>query len=81
MTGTPQVGQKLTGTVTDWDPTGSTLTFGWYVGGTLARKGPPASSSAIAIGKPIVLKVTGRRSGYTTRTIESAADDPACPAS
>ena len=73
VTGTPQVGQKLTGTVTDWDPTGSTLTFAWYVGGTLATEGSANFVvPATAIGKTVVLKVTGRRSGYTTRTIESA---------
>lgn len=73
VTGTPQVGQKLTGTVTDWDPTGSTLSFAWYVGGTLATEGTATFLvPATAIGKPIVLKVTGRRSGYTARTIESA---------
>lgn len=73
VTGTPQVGQKLTGTVTDWDPTGSTLTFAWYVGGTLASEGSANFVvPATAIGKTVVLKVTGRRSGYTSRTIESA---------
>ena len=78
VSGTPQVGRQLTGSVTDWDPNGSSLTYGWYVGGTLAQEGfstsfvvPPA-----AVGKEIVLKVTGRKSGYTPRTIASLPTTP-----
>ena len=77
ISGTPQVGRQLSGSVTDWDPNGSSLTYAWFVGGTLASEGSsnfivPAS----AIGKEIVLKVTGRKSGYTPRTIESAPTAP-----
>lgn len=80
ISGTPQVGQKLSGSVTDWDPSGSTLTYSWYVGGTLATEGSsnfvvPAS----ALGKEIVLKVTGRKSGYTPRTRSSAPTAPVAP--
>ncbi len=39
VSGTPQVGKQLTGTVTDWDPSGSTLTFQWYAGDTLIQQG------------------------------------------
>lgn len=72
VSGTPQVGMRLTGTVTDWDPVGSTLTYAWYAGGTLIQEG--GSLLAVppnAVGQPIVLKVTGRRSGYTPKTVES----------
>ena len=77
VSGTPQVGRQLSGSVTDWDPNGSSLTYAWYVGGTLAAEGSsnfvvPAS----AIGKPVVLRVTGRKSGYTPKTIESAPTKP-----
>jgi hypothetical protein len=77
ISGTPQVGRQLTGSVTDWDPNGSTLTYAWYVGGTLAQEGSanfivPAG----AVGKAIVLKVTGRKAGYTPRTMESAPTSP-----
>ena len=77
ISGVPQVGRQLSGSVTDWDPNGSSLTYAWYVDGALASEGSsnfivPAS----AIDKAVVLKVTGRKSGYTPRTIDSVPTAP-----
>lgn len=73
VTGTPQVGQQLSGLVTDWDPSGSILTYQWYAGDTLIAEGSRfLTVPASAVGRPIVLKVTGRRSGYTPKTVASA---------
>lgn len=73
VTGTPQVGQRLAGTVADWDPIGSTLTYQWYAGDTLLQEGSSfLTVPASAVGKPVILKVTGRRPGYSPRTVESA---------
>ncbi|KAA1428938.1 hypothetical protein [Nocardioides antri] len=80
VTGTPKVGQRLNGSVTDWDPNGSSLTYSWFAGTTLLEEGssyltvPPS-----AVGQPIVLKVTGRRPGYTPRTVASAPTAPVTP--
>lgn len=74
ITGTPKVGVKLTGTVTGWSPTGSVLTYKWYVGDTQAQSGtsryftPPAN----AVGLPVTLRVTGTRTGYEPLTVASA---------
>ena len=80
VSGTPQVGKQLTGTITDWDPSGSTLTFQWYAGDTLIQQGSaflvvPAS----AVGEEIVLKVTGRRAGYTPKTVASVPTTAVVP--
>lgn len=72
VTGTPQVGQRLTGSVTDWDPVGSTLTYQWYAGDTLISEGNTyLTVPASAVGLPIVLKVTSKKTGYATKTMTS----------
>lgn len=74
ITGAPKVGVKLTGTVAGWSPTGSTLTYKWYVGDTEVQSGtsryftPPAT----AVGLPVTLRVTGARTGYEPLTVPSA---------
>lgn len=77
VTGTPQVGKQLTGTVTDWDPTGAALTYSWYAGDLLLLEGSRyLTVPASAVGKAIVLRVTGRKTGYTPKTIASAPTTP-----
>lgn len=80
VTGTPQVGARLTGTVTDWDPTGSTLTYKWYADSTLVQEGGTSLTvPAIAAGKKVVLEVTGRKRGYTSITKASVPTDLVAP--
>lgn len=80
VTGDPQVGQRLTGTVTDWDPSGSSLTYEWFAGDTKIAEGSRyLTIPAEAVGQPVVLKVTGRRNGYTPRTVESTPTAPVVP--
>lgn len=77
VTGTPQVGTRLTGLVTDWDPSGSMLTYKWYADGTLVHEGSTSLTvPASAAGKRIVLEVTGRRTGYTPLTKSSVPTQP-----
>ena len=72
ISGTPRVGERLAGNVADWDPVGTTLTYEWFAGPTLVQEGSTfLTVTAEMMGQPIVLKVTGRRSGYTTLTKES----------
>ena len=81
ISGRPKVGQRVTGTVTDWLPLGSSLTFAWFAGDTLLQSGttrslvvPPA-----AAGKTILLRVTETRSGYEPLTRESARTAEVAP--
>lgn len=81
VSGLPKVGQRLTANATGWQPSGSTLRYAWYAGDTLLQEGtsiyltvPPS-----AAGQPIVLRVTGTKSGYTPLTLSSTPTAPIEP--
>ncbi len=74
ISGTAKVGQKLTARPGAWT-TGTTLTFQWYANGariTGATKSVYTLTSGQR-GTKVKVKVTGRKSGYTTATKTSAA--------
>ncbi|MGC4174496.1 beta strand repeat-containing protein [Demequina sp.] len=67
ISGTAKVGYKLTAKVGTWD-TGVTKTYQWYASGK-AIKGATKSTYTISKsykGKTITVKVTGKKSGYTS---------------
>lgn len=73
ITGTAKVGSKLRASAGRWT-SGTTLTYQWYASG---EKIVGATSSSHTLksaqyGKRIVVKVTGRKAGYTTVTRTSA---------
>ncbi|RYY43961.1 MAG: hypothetical protein EON53_13345 [Actinomycetales bacterium] len=73
ISGTVKVGRKLTLVRGTWT-SGTTFSYRWYVNGT-AIKGATRSSYTLTKGtkgKRITVKVTGRRTGYTTVTRTSA---------
>ncbi|GAB3858629.1 hypothetical protein GCM10028801_18970 [Nocardioides maradonensis] len=74
VSGSAQVGQTLTGTVVGWDPSGATLRWDWYAGGTVVQTGSSHTLKvpAAAVGKAITLQVTGTRTGYAPLTRASA---------
>lgn len=74
VSGTVKVGKKLTATAGTWSPS-ATLSYAWYRG-TTAIAGATKSSYTLTSadkGKTITVKVTGRKAGYTTKTVASAA--------
>lgn len=73
ISGTVKVGRKLTLVRGTWT-SGTSFSYRWYVNGK-AIKGATKSSYTLTKstkGKRITVKVTGRRSGYTTVTRTSA---------
>ncbi|MFT4220962.1 MAG: hypothetical protein QM611_10635 [Microbacterium sp.] len=69
ISGTAKIGEKLTAKPGTWD-SGVTLTHRWYADGkaiTGATKSKYTLKKAQA-GKRITVKVTGKKSGYTTVT-------------
>lgn len=74
VTGTRNVGQTLTATVSPWGPASVALKFTWLRSGK-AISGAHANTYLLASadkGKKINVEVTGTLSGYTTATVESA---------
>ncbi len=73
ITGTPQVGQSLTGVPGTWDD-GVDLTYQWTADGTDIPSATTSAYTPVAgdVGKVITVKVTGTKTGYATVTRESA---------
>lgn len=74
ITGTTTVGKKLTAKPGTWTA-GTTLSYRWYAGGKAisgATKSTLTLSSAQR-GKTVVVKVTGKKSGYASVTTSSTA--------
>ncbi|MBD8080738.1 hypothetical protein [Cellulosimicrobium arenosum] len=74
ISGTAQVGKKLTASVGTWTPKPS-VSYQWRANGT-AIKGATHSTYTVPSslhGKKITLTVTGKAVGYTTRSVTSAA--------
>ena len=75
ISGTATVGKKLTASSTSWGPGAVKLGYRWYRDGK-AIKGATARSYRVAqadAGHLLTVRVTGKKSGYTTKTIRSAA--------
>ncbi|MDF1488707.1 hypothetical protein [Tessaracoccus caeni] len=73
--GTVKIGKKLTIKVGTWKPKPSSYAYQWYRDGTKI-KGATKSSYTVAKadkGKRITVKVTGKKSGYTSVTKASKA--------
>ncbi|GAA5030732.1 hypothetical protein ACFQRL_11100 [Microbacterium fluvii] len=74
ISGTAKVGKTLTAAAGTWT-SGTSLSYAWYadgkaISGKTAKTLVPSSS---LVGKKITVKVTGKKSGYTTVTKTSAA--------
>ena len=74
IAGTVKAGSTLTAKAGTWKPK-PTLTYQWYrdgakISGATKSTYKPTSSDC---GKPLTVKVTGKKSGYKTKTVTSAA--------
>ena len=77
ISGTPRVGEKLTAIRGEWTA-GTTYSYRWYRNGA-AISGATAKSYILRSadrGTAIKVKVTGRKSGYTTASRVSASTTP-----
>lgn len=74
VTGTATAGQRLTAQVGTWT-SGTTLTYQWFVGGIAVAKATGSSYviRPVDVDRTIVVKVTGAKAGYVTRTVASAS--------
>ncbi|MEI7056185.1 Ig-like domain-containing protein [Nocardioides sp. CCNWLW239] len=74
VSGTAQVGKKLTASRGTWSPSPSTATYVWKAGSTVLKSGTAnwLTVPAAAKGKQITVTVTGSRTGYTTKSVTSA---------
>ena len=74
ISGTAKVGSTLKVTRGTWRPYGVTLTQQWYRSGVKisGATGTTRKLSTGDRGKRITVKVTGRKSGYTTKTVTSS---------
>jgi len=77
LTGTARIDKTLCATAGSWTP-GTSLAYAWYLNGAKVA----TTSRCIAItstsweGMRLVVKVTGSKSGYLTRTVASASSAP-----
>jgi hypothetical protein len=69
ITGTAQVGQRLTASTGAW-ASGASFTYSWRRSGTTAPVGTTSTYTPVAadIGKTLSVTVTATRAGYTTAT-------------
>ena len=69
ITGTAQVGQRLTASTGAW-ASGASFTYSWRRSGTTAPVGTASTYTPVAadIGKTLSVTVTATRAGYTTAT-------------
>ena len=77
ITGTAKVAAPLTAVPGTWD-SGTTLALQWTVDGSNVAGATTSTYTPVAadLGKPITVKVTSTRNGYTTVTKESVASAP-----
>ena len=73
--GTAKVGKKLKAKAGAWAPKGVKLTYQWYRSGKKITKATKATYTLGKAdkGKRITVKVTGKKSGYTTAAKTSKA--------
>lgn len=81
ITGTPRVGQTLTGTAAKFNDASATVTRQWLVGGqpVVGATGATFTPTAAHVGKPVSLRSTATR-GTDTLTDTSAATANVAPA-
>ncbi|QXT64154.1 hypothetical protein [Tessaracoccus palaemonis] len=74
ISGTAKVGKKLTAKAGSWT-SGTKLSYQWYANGKAIKKATKSTFTATSTqqGKKITVKVTGKKSGYTTVTKVSKA--------
>lgn len=75
ISGTVRSGAKLTAGIGTFAPSTATVTYQWYVGG-VAVKGATTkyfTPKDVHVNKPVTVKVTMTKSGYTTTSKTSAA--------
>jgi hypothetical protein len=70
VSGTPQVGVELSVDPGSWSPTPSTVSYQWLVDGVAVpgRTDSTFTPRARQVGKPVSVKITAARSGYSTST-------------
>jgi len=73
ITGDLKVGATLTAVRGTWKPGPVTLSYSWLVGKVAKGTAATYKITAADVGKTIVVKVTGKKTGYTTVTKTSAA--------
>ena len=82
ITGTVSVGSTLSAAVPAWTPSATSRSYQWYAGDAAI---PEATSASFVVtqaqaGQSLRVVVTGRRSGYGTVSVSSAATAPVASA-
>jgi surface antigen len=81
VSGTPQVGVKLTASPGTWSPTGGTYGYQWYADGTAVSGATKRTFTPRAeqLGKQLRVKVTATKTGTKTGTAMSASTTATAP--
>ena len=81
VSGTPQVGVKLTASAGTWSPAGGTYSYQWYAGGTAVSGARYRTFTPRAehLGKRLQVKVTATKTGAKTGTAMSASTVATAP--
>ncbi len=74
VAGSKYIGSKLTASSGTWTR-GTKLSYQWYRGGKAIKGATRSAYTTVPAdhGKPVTVRVTGKLSGYTTRTVTSKA--------
>ena len=77
VSGTPAVGKKLKASVASWEPV-ATSSYEWYRDGAKIARATASTYVLVAKDKGalITVRVTGKRAGYASVTLESASVGP-----
>ena len=81
VTGTPQVGVKLTASPGTWTPSGGTYSYQWYAGGVAVTgaTNPTFTPRAEHLGKQLRVKVTATKTGTQAGSAISLATAATAP--
>lgn len=81
ISGTAQVGQKLTAVPANWAPQPVGYTYQWYRSGKAISKATKSAYTLAAsdLDKTITVKVTVHKTGYTTASVTTEATDAVAP--